>query len=133
FRQFARDPGERFHVGSGGLAEHRRHHGCQTDLRRDALQNQHVTVAGGNNMTIPLTTHHKAHHLATDVAPPPATFQGPIGPAEGVDHCGHLRVGFAEKVEHTLCGQVTRHLLPHDVAQVLLRVVVQEYGGHREI
>jgi len=42
-------------------------------------------------------------------------------------------VGFAEKVEHTLCGQVTRHLLPHDVAQVLLRDVEPDPKRHREI
>jgi hypothetical protein len=84
-------------------------------------------------LPVRITTHHKAHHLATDVAPPPPAFQGPIGPAEGVDHSRHLGVGFAEKVEHTLCGQVARHLLPHDVTQVLLRDIQPDAKRHGEV
>jgi hypothetical protein len=84
-------------------------------------------------LPVRITTHHKAHHLATDVTPPPAAFQRPIGPAERVDHSRHLGMGFAEKIEHALCSQVARHLLPHDVAQVLLRDVQPDAKRHREI
>src|SRR5262245_15624087 len=80
-----------------------------------------------------ITTHHEAHHLATDIAAPPPALQRPIGPAEGVDHCGHFRVGFAEKVEHALRGQVASHLLPHDVAQFHLRDVQPDAQRHWEI
>src|SRR6476660_9256874 len=52
---------------------------------------------------------------------------------EGVDHCGHLRVRFAEKIENTLCGQVASHLLPHDVAQFHLRDIQPDPQRHREV
>ena len=104
-----------------------------TDLRGDALQYQHVTVTRGNDMAIPLTTHHEAHHLATDITPPPPSLQRPVSPAEGVDHSGDLRVRFAENVQHALCGQVTCHLLPHDVAQFLLWNVQPDAQRHWEI
>ncbi len=84
-------------------------------------------------MAIRLATHHEAHHLATDITSPPPALQRPVGPAEGVDHCGHLRVRFAEKIEHTLCGQVASHLFPHDVAQFHLRDIQPDPQRHREV
>ena len=117
----AGDTRQRFDVGRGRGAEHRRHHARQTDLRGDALQHQHVPVTRGNDMSIPLAAHHEADHLAADIAPPPPAFERPVGPAEGVDHRRDLGVGFAEDVQHALGGQVARHLFPHDVAQFRLR------------
>src|SRR4051812_13263581 len=84
-------------------------------------------------MALCLTAQHEAHHLAAEIAPPPPAFEGPVGPAEGVDHRGHLGVRFAENVEHALRGQVACHLLPHDVAQVFLRDVQPDAQCHWEV
>jgi hypothetical protein len=76
---------------------------------------------------------HEAHHLATDISPPPSAFEGSVGPAEGVDHCGNLGVRFAEKIEHALRGQVASDLFPHDVAQFDLRDIQPDAQCHWEV
>jgi hypothetical protein len=80
-----------------------------------------------------ITAHHEADHLATHVTTPPPAFQGAVGAAQGVDHCRHLGMGFAEQVEHALCGQVAPDLFPHNVAQIFLGDVGSDAQRHREV
>ena len=108
------------------------HHAGQTDLRSDPLQHQHVAVARGDDMTIPLAAHDEADHLAADVATPPSAFEGAVGAAQGVDHRRDLGMRLAEHVEDALCGQVAGDLLPHDVAQFELRDVRPDAQRGRE-
>ncbi|CEZ70135.1 Uncharacterised protein [Mycobacterium tuberculosis] len=84
-------------------------------------------------MAVAPAAHDEAHHDAANVAPPPATLQGPIWPAQGFDHLRDRRLGLPVEVEHPLRCEVTLHLFPDDVSQILLRDIRPNPKRDREI
>ena len=119
-RQSFGGPGEWLDVGRCRRTQHRVHHAGQADLRGDALQHDHLAVAGGDHVSLALATHHESQHLAAQIAPPPTALQRTVRSAEGVDHGRHLRVHRTVDVHDALCGEVPPDLVPHHVAQVQL-------------
>src|SRR5882757_6485469 len=129
----ARLGGQRFDLSWGRRPEDDVDHRCQSDLLRDALQHQHLTVAGRDNVPRSLAAHDETHHLAANVAAPPSALECAVGTAERVDHRRDLGMGLAEHGQHTLRDEVSGHLIPHHVSQVELRNVGPDSQRWREL
>ena len=92
------------------------------------MQHHQVAVAHGDHVTLIAAAQHEPDHRGVRVSEPPA-LQGPLRPADGVDHLCHGRVGIPLAVEHTLAGQIAANLIPHQRADILVGDVGPDSQG----
>ncbi|AFM14899.1 hypothetical protein Mycch_0071 [Mycolicibacterium chubuense NBB4] len=131
--EFRGDSGQGLDIRWCGVTDDHVHHRCDPDLRSHTLQHQHFLIARGDDMTVPLTAHHKADHFATAVPAPPPAVERAVRPAQRVDHRGDLGMRIAERGEDSLGGEVASDLVPDDLALLFVGDVGADAERQRKV